>query len=393
MSKKLFCITTILVILMVALASCKPAATAAGPVTITIWHGYTETEATLFEKVVTDFMAANTDVKVELLAVPFDQLQNKFQTEAANGTGPTLVTGPQDRMAAYNSASLLATIDDKATFLADLVPASVEGGKIGGKLVGVPINNKVVALFYNKSLVDSVPADFGALLEVAKTKGLILTADWFHNYMWAPAFGAKLFDDTYKCVLDSAEGVAAYEYFKTVCASEGVTCDSNDGNGDTLFREGSAAFRIQGVWASSDYQKDLGAENVGVAAIPTIPGESAPRPWNQSEMISINVNAKEAEVAAAMKFIAYLTSTDVQKQFLDTANWIPANSKVDTSGNPVVGGFISQVANSDPFPVAAELSAVWTPLGDAITKIVQDVLPTQDALTEAVGLINTTNKK
>ena len=365
----------------------------AEPVTISIWHGYIETEEQTFSQAVQDFMAANPDVKIDVLAVPFDELVNKFQTEAAAGGGPTLVPGPQDRMAGYAEANLLATLDSSAGFISTLVPASVEGGKVGGKLVGIPINNKVVAMFYNKSMVDSPPQDFDQLLELAKEHGLAVTANWFHNYMWGPAFGAKFFDDNFKVVIDSPEGAKAYGFLKQVCESEGVTCDANDGDMDTLFRQGEVAFRIQGPWASGDFIKDLGAENVAVMAVPTIPAAGAPRPWNQSEMISMNVAASPEQQAAAMRFIEYLTSADVQKMFLEKANWIPANANVDTSSNPVVGGFLAQVPNSDPFPVAPELGATWDPMGNAITKILEGVSSPQEALSEAATLINTANNK
>jgi len=400
MKKRIFGLGSIVTLMVLMLGACAPAAppqgaaeSTAAPVTISVWHGYTETEEQLFTKAVQDFMAANPDVIIDVLAVPFDELQNKFQTEAASGSGPTLTTGPQDRMAGYAQAGLLAEIDANAAFIADLVPASVEGGRVDGKLVGLPLNNKVLALFYNKGVIETPPADFDELLAMAEAHGMALTSDWFHNYMWVPAFGAKLFDDNYKCVLDSSGASAAFEYLKTVCDSPGVTCNGNDGDMDTAFRSGEAAFRIQGPWMSGDAITDLGAENVGVVRIPTIPGHGDPRPWNQSEMIQINVNASAEEVAAAMRFIGYLVSADVQKEFLNQANWIPANAKVDTSTNPVVGGFLGQVPFSDPFPVVAELGATWEPMGDAVTKILEGVSPAEDAITAACGLINTTNSK
>jgi arabinogalactan oligomer/maltooligosaccharide transport system substrate-binding protein len=401
MKKNLLVILGVMVLVSMLAAQCggaaptaeAPEAPSAEPVTISIWHGYTETEEETFSQAVSDFMTANPNVTIEVLAVPFQELQNKFQTEVAAGGGPTLVTGPQDRMAGYAEAGLLATIDESTPLLNELVPASVDGGRVGGELVGVPINNKVVAMFYNMSMVESPPADFDQLLEMAAEHGLALTADWFHNYMWGPAFGAQFFDEGLKVVINSPEGAEAYSYFKQVCESEGVTCDANDGDMDTLFRQGQAAFRFQGPWASGDAINDLGAENVGVAAIPTIPGKDNPRPWNQSEMISINVDATPEEMAAALSFIEYLTRAEVQGLFLNNANWIPANASVDTSSNPVVGGFLDQVPFSDPFPVAAELGATWDPMGNAMTKILEGVATPEEALGEAAELINTANSK
>ena len=406
MKKSVWSLLIVLLVAGMVLAACggtasepaaeEPAAEEGGeaaPVTISVWHGYIETEEETFSKVVDDFMAANPNVTVETLAVPFDELLNKFQTEAAAGSGPTLITGPQDRMASYAEAALLAKIDESADFMGKLVPAAIDGGRVKGELVGVPINNKVVAMFYNKSKVAEPPADFDELLSLAAEHGLAISAIWFHNYMWGPAFGAKFFDDNYKMTLDSPEGAEAYAYLKKVCESDGVVCDANDGDMDTLFRQGEVAFRFQGPWASGDAINDLGVENVGVTAVPEIPGKGRPHPWNQSEMVSINVNASPEEIAAAMDFIGYLTSTEVQKLFLDNANWIPANAEVDTSSNPVVGGFLDQVPYSDPFPVVEELGATWEPMDNAVTKILEGVAPPEEALSEAASLINTANEK
>lgn len=405
MNRYVFALVAGLIALSLVLTGCGPAATEApgeepteesaeaAPVTISVWHGYIETEEEVFSQAVSDFMAANPNITVETLAVPFDELQNKFQTEAAAGGGPTLVPGPQDRMASYASAGLLAEIDGTAGFIDDLVPAAVNGGRVEGQLVGLPLNNKVVAMFYNQSMVDAPPADFDELLDMAANSGLAITADWFHNYMWLPAFDAQLFDDDYRCVLVETGAADAFAYFKSVCESEGVTCDSNDGDMDTLFRQGEVAFRFQGPWMAGDAIADLGAENVGVARIPAIPEAGDPHPWNQSEMISINVNATSEEVDAAMRLIEYLTSAEIQRTFLNDANWIPSNAGVDTSTNPVVGGFLDQVPFSDPFPVVAELGATWEPMGNAVTQILEEVLPPEEALTEACDLINTANNK
>jgi arabinogalactan oligomer/maltooligosaccharide transport system substrate-binding protein len=401
MDKKLFVILAMMVAISVLAAQCAvpvpatqaPAAEVPATEAPVEEPPAAETEEETLSQAVADFQAANPDVTIEVLAVPFTELQNKFQTEVAAGGGPTLTTGPQDRMAGYAEAGLLATLDESAPFLSDLVPAAVEGGRVGGELVGVPINNKVVAMFYNKSMVDEPPADFDELLAMAAEHGLAITANWFHNYMWGPAFGAQFFDDNFKVVIDSPEGAEAYSYFKQVCESEGVTCDANDGDMDTLFRQGQVAFRFQGPWASGDAIADLGAENVGVTLVPPIPGKGNPRPWNQSEMISLNVGATPEETAAAMRFIEYLTGAEVQKLFLEKANWIPSNASVDTSANPVVGGFLTQVPFSDPFPVAAELGATWDPMGNAITVILEGVATPEEALSEAAELINTANNK
>jgi len=46
------------------------------PVTISIWHGYIETEEETFSQAVAGFLAANPTIKIDVLAVPFDELQS-----------------------------------------------------------------------------------------------------------------------------------------------------------------------------------------------------------------------------------------------------------------------------------------------------------------------------
>ena len=363
------------------------------PVTIVIWHGYIETEERLLTEAIASFHDANPNITVEALAVPFTELQNKFQTEAAAGAGPTLITGPQDRMAAYASAGLLAPIPEDAAFMANVQPEAVDGGRVNGELLGAPLNNKVLGLFYNRSIVEAPPATMSELLALAEEHGLATTRQWFHNYMWLPAFGASLFDENYRCVLDETGAAEAFAYVNTLCDAPGVVCDQNDGDMDTLFRSGEVAFRIQGPWMSADAVADLGAENVGVGKIPTVDGEADPRPWNQVEVISLSVNATEEEQQAALAFIEHLTSAEVQGLYLNEANWIPVNPAVDASMNPVVAGFLEQVPFSDPFPVAPELAATWEPLDNALGQVVEDVAPPEQAVADACMLINTTNNK
>jgi ABC-type glycerol-3-phosphate transport system substrate-binding protein len=54
---------------------------------LTLWHGWSGAEAdTLNIDVLPAWRAAHPSVKVTVLAVPFDQLKNKYQTEAPTGS-------------------------------------------------------------------------------------------------------------------------------------------------------------------------------------------------------------------------------------------------------------------------------------------------------------------
>ena len=201
MSKKLLSLLVLLLVAGLILIGCGGAATepaaeqpaaeepaaeqgaaeapaAAGePITISIWHGYIETEEKTFSQTVADFMAANPDVKIDVLAVPFDELQNKFQTEVASGGGPTLITGPQDRMAGYAEAGLLAEIDTtKLTNYNKLYDQFKTPDYItfDGKLYGVNFAWGPTIVIYNTEEITTEPTSWNALLD-EQYKGKIAT--------------------------------------------------------------------------------------------------------------------------------------------------------------------------------------------------------------------------
>ena len=104
--------------------------------------------------------AANPNVEIEALAVPFDQLKNKFSTETATGGGPDLLIGPLDWVGELATGELIAPLDEMAT--ADdpgaFLPATVDALKYDGKLYGMPESFETVALYYNTDLVQTAPA-------------------------------------------------------------------------------------------------------------------------------------------------------------------------------------------------------------------------------------------
>ncbi len=65
---------------------------AGGPVTITWWDTTNATnEAPTYQALVKEFEAANKDIKVKYVNVPFDQAQNKFDTAAGASGAPDVL--------------------------------------------------------------------------------------------------------------------------------------------------------------------------------------------------------------------------------------------------------------------------------------------------------------
>src|SRR5215218_3603095 len=169
-----------------ASSSAQDAAPTSGE--LSIWHGWTGAEAdTLNNDILPAWEAAYPDIKIETLAVPFDQLKNKYQTETATGGGPDLLIGPLDWVGELATAELIAPLDEMATQdgLANYVPSTVEALRDDGKLYGMRESCETVALYSHPPLLESPPAptaelDAFAATMPAETYALALFSNFYH---------------------------------------------------------------------------------------------------------------------------------------------------------------------------------------------------------------------
>src|SRR5215207_7070231 len=104
---------------------------------VTLWHAYGAggAEETAINQLIDKAKADNPDATITVLSVPFDQVFNKFETEAAAGGGPDMFIAPNDSLGKEVRADLLMAVDEQMKgHLDNLLPVSVEGCKVDGKL-------------------------------------------------------------------------------------------------------------------------------------------------------------------------------------------------------------------------------------------------------------------
>lgn len=103
--------------LTVSLAACGSSGSgssgaASGPVTITYWDTSNATnEAPNYQAVVTKFEAANPDIKVNFVNVPFDQAQDKLQTAMGSKGAPDVFRSDVGWTAAFAKSGFLTPLD------------------------------------------------------------------------------------------------------------------------------------------------------------------------------------------------------------------------------------------------------------------------------------------
>jgi maltose-binding protein MalE len=378
-------------------AAAAPTNTAAPvAVTLTVWHGFTGAEQDTLTTAISNFEAANPGITVTTLAVPFDQLQNKFTTEASTGGGPDVFFGPKDWIGTLANSNLISSLDDISTQIGldKLVSGSVDANKFKGKIYALPDSSDLMALWYNKKLLPTPPTTSDELLADAAKAGLAINYGFYNAAGFIFAEGGQLFDSNQKCILDQGTGTAdALNWLLQAYKAPGVHMDTNGSNLSALFKAGTVAMIFDGEWSTGDYVTALGADNLGIAPPITMSPSGKPfAPFGGVKDVYLSANSKGDARNAAIKFLAFFSQPDTQALFAQKAGYIPTNTSAQVT-DPITLGFINQSQSTTYFPNEPEMGAVWTPAGDMITKVLTAGVAPADAVTSAVTTINAANNK
>ncbi len=395
MKKNVFAVLALLVVAGMLLSACGTAATpTAAPeakkVTLSLWHSYHTggSEEQAITQIVEAYKVANPNVTVDMQNIPFDQIFNKWKTDAASGgAAADMFTAPNDDLGNWVRAGLVLPLDDLLAGKLDKVStAGVNGVKVDGKIYAVPGIIKAVALYYNKDKVPTPPKTTDELLQMVKDgKVLVLNQNAYHNFGFFGAFGGKLMDDTGKCIADQAGFTEAMQYLVDLKAA-GAKFETDGGKADTMFRQGQADMIVNGPWVLGDYKKDLG-DKLGVAPIPA--GKAPASPLAGIDGFYINPNSKNAKEAVDLAL--YIFSAEGLKIYADVAGDPPVMDI--TLADPLVKAFADAAATGFPRPQSAEFGNYWGPFGDMVTKVLEGKASPADGVKEACAAMNTANKK
>ena len=150
--------------------------------------------------------------------------------------------------------------------------------------------------------------------------------------------------------------------------------DNNEGSlGLAGLKDGSVNAYFNGNWNYDAVVKNLGEENVGVAALPTINVDGKDcqlKAFLGSKAIGVNPNCKNQEVA--VKLAAYLGSEDAQLKHFELRKQAPVNTNLvsneEVAKDAVASTLANVAANCSIAQPIIPMQAYWdaaTPFGDA----------------------------
>ena len=377
-------------------ASSAPAPVAMAPLTgeVTLWHSYHAggTEEQAVGDAVAQLMKDNPDLKVNVLEIPFDQIENKWSTEVAAGGGPDMFTMPNDNLGTWVRGNLVAPVDAlMKDHLGDFSKAGIDGLTVDGKLYGVPGIIKALALAYNKSTVPTPPKTTDELLQMVKDgKKLVVNQSAYYNFGWLQgAFGSQLMDNTGTCVADKTGMADAFQYLLDLKAA-GADFETDGGKADTMVEQGQADMMVEGPWVLGDFKKALG-DKLGIAPMPAGPKGPA-QPLSGIDGWYINPNASADQQTLAVQVGLYLFGQKGAGFWANTAG-DPMVANGVSVDDPLVKAYADAAATGFPRPQSKEFGNWWGPFGDAVTKVMEGTLTPAAAVTEACAAMNKANGK
>lgn len=364
-----------------------------------VWHAYRGAEKDAFEKVVAEFNSAMKAKKItaKTLAVPYDAYADKISAAVPRGKGPDVFIYAQDRLGGWVEAG--KTVEPIDFFVDDatakrFIPSTKDALTYQGTLYGLPVNFKVITMFYNKKLVKTPPETSSELVAVAKKLtdpdagrfGLAYAyTDFYYHAALMNAFGGGVFDNARQPVMNQAANVKSFDllmkWFKTdkiLPAEPSVALITN------LFNEGRAAMVFSGPWFLGEIKSDV---DYALASLPKLDeaGGAPMKPWVTVEGAFIAEPSKHKD--EAWEFISFLTGDKAARIMALEGRQTPANKSVyddpAVQKDPILQAFRKQVDNAVPMPNYAEMTMMWSPATTAMNTVVKETASPKAALDRA----------
>jgi arabinogalactan oligomer/maltooligosaccharide transport system substrate-binding protein len=379
-----------------------------GPVTITWWDTSNATnEAPTYQELVKQFEAANKDIKVKYVNVPFDQAQNKFDTAAGSKGAPDVLRAEVGWTPAFAKKSYLLPLDGTEALAEQdkFQPNLIEQAQYEGKTYGVPFVTDTLALVYNKDLfkkagITEAPKTWDELKKAAakiKDKtgvdGYWGSTQAYYAQSFLYGEGTDTVDASAKKItVNSPAAKKAYGTWLSLFSGKGLhkadtTADAYAHIQDA-FVNGKVAAIIQGPWEITNFYQGSAFKdkaNLGVAPVPAGSSGKAGAPTG-GHNLSVYAGSDKAHQEAALKFVKFMTSAKSQEAIALKNSTLPTRDDAYTAevtADPGFAGYQGVLSAAQPRPALPEYSSLWGPLDTELVKIAAGKVTLDKGLNDA----------
>lgn len=351
----------------VACSAAEPSADAEGPVTVWIMGD----SGANFETLVEPFVA-ETGTEVEVVAVPWDGIDERLTTAVASGSGPDLLQIGLSKLRTFADAGALLALDDYLGEYPGLAPENFAAGvageatAVGGEIVSVPWVSDTRVLFTRTDILaengfDSPPSTWDELRDVAAVLAdrgegqygyyipqwdspLPLVMTWSNGGDVIAADGSVDFDTpAFHAAVDTYIGLHA----------DGSVPTNGDFDQTQGFISGVAPMLISGPYLAKGIA-DSAPELDGAWTVSLVPAGSAS---STSLFAGSNMGVwhNTDQIDASLSLLEFLSQADTQVRWYEINGELPtavaALDDATLTSDPLVQVYSEQLADARVLPL------------------------------------------
>lgn len=324
---------------------------------INIWDSVNPKERIALMDSIEDFMGLNSTIIINSRHFRSDEeLLDQFEAASLAGSGPEILLSKLEAAQRLAASGVIKPIESGIDYTS-ITEGLNEISSFNGEKYVIPFRAMdFLMLFYNKDLVNTVPANFASLIEYCKEVnkpkekiyGFLLNSkepDWVIPFIggyqdWIVDY------DTNSITLNSQAMVKTLEFLIKIFNEDKILpFDIEYEEINNSFKSGNTHMIINGSWAIEEYRE--AKLNFGVAKIPVVwEGYRNPTPMIDGIGFMLNTNYYGDKLEASEKLIEYLMSENVQANWnLSTETVSVLKNEVDSpqvKDNPILLGEMEQ---------------------------------------------------
>lgn len=353
------------------------------PQTVTIWDGWASNYVAPKQAIFDAYHQLHPNVTIKLVNNTQNLIQKSLTAIKANN-GPDIVAWVDDSLGEMVDSHSVVPMDQyisQSYVNSTYTQAAAQAVQFNGHVWGVPETVEAVTIMYNKKLVSAsqLPKTTDDMLNFAKSYqqahpgqyGIVWpTQDAYYNAAWFYGFGGYYVKPDGTVGLNTPQATAAGNFISSFRSYLPKQIDGTTAS--ALFGEGKAAAIIDGPWAYSQYATKNNID-VGFATLPTVASNNNTpgMPFVGVKSLWVTKNSKNPALDADI--LKFYTNYQNQIGMIKQTGEIPANNQAlqdpSVKSDAAVSGFATQVQYGTPLPNTPYMSALWTPVANALIAI------------------------
>ncbi len=373
-----------------------------GDVEIEYWQYEFASKTTLVEELIPQFEEANPGITVTQVNFPYDDFRQQVAAAVQAGEGPDVLNVFYGWIPAYVQQQFLQPLSQDA-FPHDLIESEyfpmVQAARVGEEYYALPTAVRTLGLFVNNDLLEAAgvepPTNWEETVEVAmattqrdgdnfEVVGMTWDIGGQGHHWWRECLirqnGLDPYsEDNREVFWSDPEGVEAFEWLAAFLLEHEVTQSGFQTDGATAFQNGAAALHVDGSYRVGAYTTN--APDLNYSIVP-LPGNVNQGSFASFWANTITRNAAEGDKnIAAHKFINFLSSPDVMRQWTPATGELPALSALAEEEQFTSDEKLAPFIESLPFSYATFLVDEAALRQDVIDAFDQVILTGVDAAT------------